>query len=142
MAPQNFFNFVLFNSLLLYLPLTALVLWRKPGWWLPLQTCFLGIVIGWWDLRITEVSVSAFLLLMLSVFAGYAQPKRAWLFALVLGMWIPVFALVSKTLKITSPTPTELITSLLVFVFTLAGAYGGALVRRFAPRDLILEAHD
>ena len=139
MPPQNFFNFILFNALLLYLPLSAIVLWRKPGGWLLLQSIFLGVVIGWWDMRITEVSISVLLLLMLSFLAGYAQPKRAWLFAVALGMGIPVFAVVGKALSITAPTPTELITSLLALVFTFAGAYGGALVRRFAPPASIME---
>lgn len=138
MPPQNFFNFILFNALLLYLPLSAIVLWRKPGSWLLLQTCFIGLFIGWWDIQITEVSISVLLLLMLGFFAGYAQPKRAWLFALTLGMWIPIFAFIGKGLGLTTPTNIELVTSLLAFAFAFAGAYGGAIVRRFAPHTAVL----
>lgn len=139
MPPENVFNFALFNALVLYLPLSAIVLWRKPGGWLLLQSGFLGFILGWWDMRMTEVSVSVLLLLMFSFFAGYAQPKRPWLFALTLGIWIPIFAFVGRNLGITSPTNTELVTSLMVFAFTFVGAYGGALVRRFAPREFVLE---
>ena len=135
MPPQNVFNFVLFNSLLLYLPFAALMLWRKPSLWLPLWTLFLGIILGWWDMHSTEVSASVLMLLTFSFFAGYAQPKRAWLSALLLGMWIPIFGGVGRALQLIQTTPTEMLTSLLAFAFTFSGAYGGALVRRFSPPE-------
>ncbi len=133
MSPQGFFNWITFNSLVLYVLVAAVVLWRKPGWWLFLLTLFLGYVVGWWDVRVTEVSVTVLLLITLGLFAGFQQPNRAWLSALLLGIWVPLFALLGATLKVTNPTSVELVTSVLALVFAFIGAYAGVLLRRFAP---------
>ncbi len=137
MTNQGFFNFAIFNSLMLFVLLTAIILWRKPSFWLHLFTLFLGFVVGWFDVKATEVSPIVLILLTFGFFAGFAQPKRAWLFALFLGIWIPAFAFAASNLRLTNPTPTELVTSFLALVFSFAGAYAGAIVRRFAPRESI-----
>ncbi len=139
MSPQGFFNFIIFNSLLLFVPLCALLLWRKPSWWMPLCAAFLGFMIGWFDLKATEVSPIALMLLTFGFFTGFARPRRAWLWGLLLGMWIPVFAYAGAAAHVTNPTPTELVTSFLALVFPLAGAYAGVVVRRLAPSESILE---
>ncbi|MGB8648920.1 MAG: hypothetical protein WCF84_27030 [Anaerolineae bacterium] len=133
MSPQGFFNWITFNSLLLFVVVEAVILWRKPSWWLPLFTLFLGIVVGWFDAKSSEVSFSVLLLLTLGLFAGFQQPKRAWLWALFLGAGVPAFAFLTFTLKVATPTPVELATSFLSLVFAFIGAYAGVVLRRFAP---------
>jgi hypothetical protein len=137
MTNQGFFNFAIFNSLMLFVLLAAIVLWRKPSLWLYLFTLFLGFVVGWFDVKATEVSPIVLILLTFGFFAGFAQPKRAWLSALFLGIWIPAFAFAASNLRLTNPTQTELITSFLALVFSFVGAHAGAIVRRFAPRESI-----
>ncbi len=132
MSGQGYFNFVLFNSLLVFVLLTAIILWRKPSAWLHLFSLFLGIVVGWWDLRVTEVSFSVLMLVTLGMFAGFQQPKRFWLWAIYLGMWVPILSFLAANLHITNPTPVELATSFLAVLFALAGALAGALLKRFA----------
>ncbi len=130
MSPQNFLNYIIFNSLLLFMVVAAIALWLKPRWWLPLFTLFLGFIVGWLDLSSSEVSSSVLMLLMFSFFAGFAQPRRAWLSALLLGIWVPVFGLLAANLHVTHPTGTQMIASLLPLVFTFAGAYAGFAARR------------
>ncbi len=142
MSNQGFFNFVIFNSLMLFVALTAVVLWRKPSLWMHLFTLFLGFVVGWFDMKATEVSPIALLLLTLGFFAGFAKPKRAWLWGFFLGIWVPLFGYVNANLRLTNPTATELATSFLALVFPLAGAYAGVLVRRFAAHESIVEVSD
>ncbi len=137
MSTAGFLNFVIFNSLLVFVAASAIVLWLRPRLWLPLFTLFLGFIVGWLDMRITEVSASVLMLLTFGFFAGFAQPKRWWLWTLSLGIWVPVFAFVASNLRVTNPTQTELITSLLALVFALFGSIAGALVRRFAVREVI-----
>ena len=137
MTNQGFFNFVIFNSLILFVFLTAIVLWRRPGLWLHLFTLFLGFVVGWFDVKATEVSPIALILLTFGFFAGFAQPRRAWLWACFLGLWIPAFAFAAANLHVSNPTQTELITSFLALVFSFVGAYAGVVVRRFAPREAL-----
>ncbi len=139
MSPQGFFNFLIFNSLLLLLPLCAIVLWRKPGLWLHLFTLFLGIVVGWLDSRATEVSATVLLLLTFGFFVGFARPRLAWLSALLLGIWVPVFACVAYSLHVSNLTPTELVTSFLALLFALAGVCSGVVVRRLVAQERVSE---
>ena len=137
MTNQGLFNFVIFNSSMLFVFLAAIILWRRPGLWLHLFTLFLGFVVGWFDVKATEVSPIAFILLTFGFFAGFAQPKRAWLWALFLGLWIPAVAFAASSLHLSNPTQTELVTSFLAVVFAFAGACAGVVVRRFAPRQAL-----
>ncbi len=130
MSPQNFLNFIIFNSLLVFMVLAAIALWLRPTLWLPLFTLFLGFIVGWLDLSSSEVSSSVLMLLMFGFFAGFAQPRRAWLSALLLGIWVPVLGYLAFALRVTHQTNTELITSWLPLVFSFAGAYAGFLARR------------
>ncbi len=139
MSPQGFFHFVVFNSLLLLLPLCAFILWRKPGLWLHLFTLYLGIVVGWLDSRATEVSASVLMLLTFGFFAGFARPRLAWLWALLLGIWVPVFAVAASSLRVTNPTSSELVTSFLALLIALTGAYAGVVIRRMAAQENVSE---
>ncbi len=134
MTPAGFLNYIIFNSLLVFVFASAVIMWLRPRWWLLLFTLFLGFVVGWLDLRITEVSASVLMLLTFGFFSGFAQPKRWWLWTLALGLWVPAFAFIASNVGATHPTPTELITSSLALVFPLVGSLAGALVRRLALR--------
>lgn len=135
MSNQTMFTVTIFYSLALFLPIAAIIVWLRPSLWLYLLTAFIGFIIGWWDLRATEVSVPVLLLLTFGFFFGFALPRRAWIGALLLGMWIPLLAIVSANLGVTQPEQPISIASLLVFVFPLVGAYAGVLVSRFTPRE-------
>ena len=45
MSTQLLFTMIVFNSLVVFLPIAAILLWLKPNLWLPLLTAFLGILI-------------------------------------------------------------------------------------------------
>ncbi len=132
MPNQLLFTVTVFYGLVLFLPVAALILWRKPALWLYLLSLFLGLIVGWLDLKVTEVSVSILMLLTFSFFAGFAGPHRAWRWSLLIGIWVPLFALVASSAGVTHPTPTELITSWIALVPTLVGAYAGAIISRAA----------
>lgn len=142
MTAQGMFNWILFNTLVLYLPIAAIIVWRKPTVWLQLLTLFLGIIVGWLDMKSTEPSVTALFLVTLGFFCGFAQPKRAWLTGLLLGIGVPIFVFLAVTLKLNTLTPVEQVTSLLTLLFSFGGAYAGVLVRRFAPQDQIKQLLD
>ncbi len=130
MTNQGMFNWLLFNTLVLYLPVAAIVVWRKPNAWLPLFALFLGIIVGWFDMKSTEVSVAVLLLLTLGFFLGFAQPKRAWLVGILLGAGVPFFNLLAVALQLSHATLLEQVTGFLAFVFSFGGAYAGFFVRR------------
>lgn len=135
MSNQTLFTVTIFYSLVLFLPVAAVILWRKPTLWIYLLTAFIGFIIGWWDLRITEVSAPVLLLLTFGFFFGFAHPRRAWLGAILLGMWIPILAIIAASLNVVQPEQPLSLASLLVFVFPLVGAYAGVLLSRVAPRE-------
>ncbi len=81
-----------------------------------------GAIIGWMDSRPnwddTGVTVGA--ILVATALLGAAMPSRAWVWGLAVGLWIPLFSL------LTAWHPASL--SGLVFAF--AGSYAGVVGRR------------
>jgi hypothetical protein len=90
-----------------------------------LAAVLIGIGIAYVDSRPSwdDTGVTAFALLTSAAVFGLARPQRPWLWALAIGIWIPLFALLR----------THAAGSLAMFVvlaFPLAGAYAGMAVRR------------
>ena len=69
-----------------------------------------------WD----DTGVSAAAVLAVSGSFGVLYPARPWLWALAVGAWIPAFGIVREFNY----------ASLLALVFSFAGAYAGAVMRR------------
>lgn len=136
MSTQNLFTFFAFNALLLSLPIAALALWLKPQWWLNVLTLFIGVLVGLMDLRATEVQMTAFLLIAFGFFAGFAQPRRAWRWALLLGAWVPLFGALAAAARLTNARGVDVIASLAAIMFALVGVYAGVIVKRFSPREV------
>jgi hypothetical protein len=85
-----------------------------------------GALIAWIDSRPAwdDTGITAGMLLAASGVFGFAWPRWPWLWALLVGAWIPLVAL----------THHQSAWSLLVFGFTFAGAYAGWAIRRAATR--------
>ena len=90
-----------------------------------LAAVLIGIGIAYVDSRPTwdDTGVTAFALLTSAAVFGLARPQRPWLWALAIGIWIPLFAIVR------TPAAGSLV-MLVVLAFPLAGAYAGMAVRR------------
>jgi hypothetical protein len=58
-------------------------------------------------------------LLVISGVLGFLGPNRPWLWALALGVWIPVMGIVR----------TQNLSTIVALVFTFIGAYAGMAVR-------------
>ncbi|MSP14442.1 MAG: hypothetical protein EXR62_16000 [Chloroflexi bacterium] len=82
----------------------------------------LGLGIAYVDSRPTwdDAGITAMAILATCGMLGLLGAKRPWLWALVGGIWIPLFAILNS----------HNFTSLLVLVFAFAGAYGGWAVRK------------
>jgi hypothetical protein len=86
----------------------------------------IGIAIAWIDSRPNwdDTGVTAGALVLTSAMLGALAPRRPWLWALGVGLWIPLYGILHARNYGT----------LLVLAFTFAGAYIGAGLRRaFAP---------
>ena len=95
-----------------------------------------GLAIGWMDARNDEASVTIVVLLGLSFLLGCVDRlamRRAWLWALLIGVWMPVLSFtlpivglapVNPGLPCTAPSYATL--TAVVVTACLSGAYAGA----------------
>ncbi len=93
---------------------------------LPILSLITGAVITWIDSRPTwdDTGITAAMLLVAAAVFGFLGPNRPWLWALLLGLWIPLFGIV----------PDGNYQSLLAPVMTFAGAYVGKAIRGALPQ--------
>ncbi len=135
MSKEVLFTVVVFNSLVLFIPVAMFLLYKRPDLWHYLFGLFLGLLIGWIDFRAVEVQPSVLLLLVFGLFLGFAQPRHAWRWALILGIWIPLGGFAAVWLGLKAFSVQETIGSMMAFIPALVGAYGGVLVNRAAARS-------
>jgi hypothetical protein len=140
MPPDTLVTVVAFNGLLLLALLSFALVFFQPKLWHGLLALFLGALTGLTDLR-SDVQLPALMLLAFGAFFGFARPRRAWLFALLLGLWVPLVALVARALGVASReagavTNQQVATSFLALGIAFAGAYGGAALRWLRTRTL------
>jgi hypothetical protein len=136
MPKDILFTVIIFNSLLLFIPVAALLLVVRPQLWHYLFAIFLGIMVGWFDLRADEVSLTVLLLVVFGLFLGFAQPRHAWRWALLLALWVPLGGFVVHAwglINVVAHEPNWL-PSLFAFIPALLGAYGGAFVNWASTR--------
>jgi hypothetical protein len=72
-----------------------------------------------WD----DTGVTAAVLILISGVLGFLGPNRPWLWALSLGVWIPLLGIVRA----------QNYSSMLALVVVFAGAYGGRAIRGWLP---------
>ena len=81
-----------------------------------------GIALGYVDSRASwdDTGVTAFAVLAASFVLGALAPQRPWAIALVVGVWIPLFGIVTRANYC----------SLLALALAFVAAYAGMLLRR------------
>lgn len=81
----------------------------------------LGLSIAYLDSRPTwdDTGITALALLATSGFLGFLSPQHPWLWALAVGIWMPLVGVITR----------QDYTLLLVLLVPLAGAYGGVTFR-------------
>jgi hypothetical protein len=86
-----------------------------------------GFLIAWNDSRPTwdDTGISAGFIVLTAALFGYLSPRWPWIWALTVGLWIPMHAIVlNGDFKM-----------LLVGLFGFAGAYLGAAVKNNKPQS-------
>lgn len=89
-----------------------------------------GIGAGWADVAINDLLFTALLVVMACMLLGILRPRWPWRWVLVVGISIPLTELAAYRLLTMKPTRAQVYGSFLVFFPGIAGAYGGAVVRR------------
>jgi len=61
-----------------------------------LFACFFGILIAWVDAqpKWDDTGISAFMVLLVSMLAGYMAKRKPGLIALAVGIWIPLYGII------------------------------------------------
>ena len=133
MSPHTLFNVIAFNSLAGLFPISIFVCLRFPGYAFHMFSLFLGLLTGILAVQTDDMPFPVLLLLVFGMFSGFQRPKAAWQYATLLAMWIPSLELVAKMIGFNVRGGSGFGGSLIAFVPAFAGAYLGAVLRRFAP---------
>ena len=85
-----------------------------------------GMTIAWidsqpgWD----DSGITVGMLYLLSGVAGFFNPKKLWLWAILCGLWIPVVGILRR----------GDVMMLLVLLTTFAGSYSGGIIRKMVSK--------
>jgi hypothetical protein len=85
-----------------------------------------GIAIAYIDSRPKwdDAGITAFSMMFGAGILGLVAPRRPWIWALGIGIWIPLHGFAR------TPTLGSFVGGLVILAFPIAGAYGGMLFRR------------
>jgi ABC-type multidrug transport system permease subunit len=89
-----------------------------------------GIATGWADVLINDLLLTALLVLMACMLLGLLRPRLPWRWVIVVAIFIPLTELVAFLIMTVRPTRGQVYGSFLTALPGMAGAYGGAVMRR------------
>ena len=91
----------------------------------------LGAIAGYVDLHEEDVQTPALLVTSFAFFLGFARPRAAWAWGLIIGLSIPAAHLIARMVGYRPPYPVSLPTTFLAVAFALAAAYVGVAMKKF-----------
>ncbi|MGA9365716.1 MAG: hypothetical protein WBW16_15245 [Bacteroidota bacterium] len=91
-------------------------------WTLFIIAVGLGVLIGWIDSRPTwdDTGITVAMVLGVTSILGFAMPSRAWVWALAVGVFVPLWNIVLNNSY----------AAVFALVVAFIGAYAGAVLRR------------
>jgi len=88
-----------------------------------------GTAIGWADVKVDDLLLTALLVLCSTMLLGFLRPRRPWRWMILVGACIPAVELAAYELMAVKPYHAQVYGSLLAFLPGIAGSVGGALMR-------------
>ncbi|HLZ10568.1 MAG TPA: hypothetical protein VKT80_18425 [Chloroflexota bacterium] len=95
-----------------------------------------AIFTGYLNTHTDELLVLIPWVVVATIALGIAQPRWPWVWALLIGLSVPLSLVLFYLLRLPVPypnNPSDILTSFVVIVPALIGAYIGAGVRRLVP---------
>jgi hypothetical protein len=89
-----------------------------------------GICAGLLEVRFGDLLVTALFVLICTMGLGFARPKRAWRWILIVGIFVPILQALAYFLLAQKPYRAQIWESGLGFLTGTAGAYCGAVGRK------------
>ena len=136
MHNQLWLTVISFNSMVAFLPVAAVILVVKPAFWPHALSIFAGILAGFVNLQGAENQLTALILIAFPFFLGFSQTEKAWRWALLTGVWVPLSELVRAGITDQGRLSFESASIVLVMGFPILGAYAGLLLRRLAQKQI------
>jgi hypothetical protein len=98
--------------------------------WYYLLGALCGIGTGWADVVVDDLLFTALLAVSSCMLLGLLRPRWPWRWVVTVGAFIPFTELAAYLIRTVKPTRAQVYGSFLAFLPGVAGAYGGAVVRR------------
>jgi len=134
MHSQLWLTVISFNSMVAFLPVAAVILVIKPAFWPYALSIFAGILAGFVDVQGAENQLTALILIAFPFFLGFSQSEKAWRWALLAGMWVPLSELVRAGMTVQGQLSFQSVSIVLVLGFPILGGCGGVLLQRLAQK--------
>jgi ABC-type multidrug transport system permease subunit len=106
---------------------------NAPGtndFWFYLLAALCGIGTGWADVVIDDLLFTALLVLMACMLLGLLRRRWPWRWVVMVGAFVPLTELAAYLVRTVKPSRAQIYGSFLAFFPGIAGAYGGAVMRR------------
>jgi len=91
---------------------------------------FAGVFAGWIDIKVGDLLFTALLVLAPCMMLGLMRPHRAWRWAVVVGICVPVVELLGYLVLTQRPYRAQIYESFLAFLPGMVGSYGGAMLKQ------------
>ena len=91
---------------------------------------FAGMFAGWVDIKVGDLLLTALLVLAPCMLLGLMRPERPWRWVAIVGILVPIAVLMGYLVLTEKPYRAQIYESFLAFLPGVAGAYGGAMMRR------------
>jgi len=85
---------------------------------------------GWADVVVDDLLFTALLVLSSCILLGMLRPRWPWRWVLTVGTFVPLTELAAYLVRTVKPSRAQIYGSFLAFLPGIAGAYGGAVMRR------------
>jgi ABC-type multidrug transport system permease subunit len=101
-----------------------------PDIWYYVLAALCGMGAGWADVAVNDLLFTALIVLSAGILLGMLRPNSPWRWVVTVGVFIPLTELVAYLVLTVKPTRAQVFGSYLAFLPGIAGAYGGAILRR------------
>src|SRR5215831_3364986 len=102
----------------------------KHEWLFYLLGAACGIATGYADVVVDDLLFPALLVLSSCILLGMLRPRWPWRWVLTVGAFVPITELAAYLIRAVKPARAQVYGSFLAFLPAVAGAYGGAVMRR------------
>ncbi len=113
---------------------------RKHLGWICFSLALVGAALaGWVDFNNDEPQAAVLVILFFTITLGLVQPAKAWLWAIIIALGLPVVYLAARALgsqPVSPPSPVWY-ASLLALIPAFFGAYLGVLARLMMNKSFV-----